>query len=163
MRSVVADTGPLIGLARIGRLNLLRRLFRTIAIPPQVFHELKLSSDRPGTKPILKAIDSGWIKLEKIKNPAKSRRLPLLVDAGEADAIMLALEQNAPMLIIDDKRGRRTAKNLKLPLLGTGGVLIAAKRVGHLKEVTSVLNDLTKAGYHISPSLSKRIIELAGD
>jgi predicted nucleic acid-binding protein len=67
------------------------------------------------------------------------------------------------MLIIDDKRGRKTAKNLKLPLLGTGGVLIAAKRAGHLNEVTSVLNDLSKAGYHISPSLSKRIIELADD
>ena len=74
MRSVVADAGPLIGLARIGRLNLLRKLFGTIAIPPHVFHELKLS-----------------------------------------------------------------------------------------KEVKSVLNDLTKAGYHISLSLSKRIIELAGD
>ena len=163
MSSVVADSGPLIGLARIGRLNLLRKLFGTAAIPPQVFQELKLSSDRPGTKAILKAIDSGWIKLEKIKNPDKSRRLPLLVDAGEADAILLALEQNARMLIIDDKRGRKTAKNLKLPILGIGGVLIAAKRAGHLKEVTSVLNDLTKAGYHISLSLSKRIIELAGD
>ena len=163
MSSVVADSGPLIGLARIGRLNLLRKLFGTAAIPPQVFQELKLSSDRPGTKAILKAIDSGWIKLEKIKNPDKSRRLPLLIDAGEADAILLALEQNARVLIIDDKRGRRTAKNLKLPLLGTGGVLIAAKRAGHLENVTSVLNDLANEGYHISPSLSKRIIELAGE
>jgi predicted nucleic acid-binding protein len=160
---VVADAGPLIGLARIGRLNLLRKLFGTIAIPPQVFQELKLSSDRPGTKAILKAIDSGWIKLEEIKNPQKARRLPLLVDAGEADAILLAIEQNARLLIIDDKRGRRTAKNLKLPVSGTGGVLIAAKKAGHLEKVTSVLGDLSKAGYHISPPLSKRIIELAGD
>jgi predicted nucleic acid-binding protein len=55
MRPVVADTGPLIGLARISRLNLLKKLFGTVAIPPKVFHELKLSSDRPGTKAILKA------------------------------------------------------------------------------------------------------------
>ena len=163
MSSVVADSGPLIGLARIGRLNLLRKLFGAVAIPPQVFQELKLSSERPGTKAILKAIDSGWIKLEKIKDPYKSRRLPLLVDAGEADAILLALEQNARVLIIDDKRGRRTAKNLKLPLLGIGGVLIAAKKAGYLEKVTSVLNDLADVGYRISPSLSNRIIELAGE
>jgi hypothetical protein len=124
---------------------------------------LKLSSDRPGTKSILKAIDFGWIKLVRIKNPDTSRRLPLLVDAGEADAILLALEQNARVLIIDDKRGRRTAKNLKLPLMGIGGVLIAAKRAGHLEEVTTVLNDLANVGYRISPSLSKRVIERAGE
>ena len=163
MRSVVADAGPVIGLARIGRLNLLRKLFGTVAIPPQVFQELKLSSDRPGTKAILEAIDSGWIILEKIKNRDKSRHLPLLVDAGEADAISLAIGQKARVLIIDDKRGRRTAKNLKLPLIGIGGVLIAAKRAGHLEKVTSVLNDLANVGYRISPPLSKRIIELAGD
>ena len=163
MSSVIADAGPLIGLARIGRLNLLRKLFGTIAIPPQVFHELELSSDRPGTKAILEAIDSGWIKLEKIKNPNKLSRLHLLVDAGEADAILLALEQDARMLIIDDKKGRKTAKNIGLPIVGTGGILIAAKRAGHLKEVTSVLNDLAGAGYFISLTLSKRIIELSGD
>jgi predicted nucleic acid-binding protein len=124
---VIADAGPLIGLARIGRLNLLRKLVGTVAIPPQVFHELELSSDRPGTMAILEAIDSGWIKLEKIKNPNKLSRLHLLVDAGEADAILLALEQDARMLIIDDKKGRKTAKNIGLPVVGTGGVLIAAK------------------------------------
>ena len=66
-------------------------------------------------------------------------------------------------LFQNDKRGRRTAKNLKLPLIGIGGVLIAAKRAGHLETVTSVLNDLANVGYRISPSLSKRIIELAGE
>jgi predicted nucleic acid-binding protein len=163
MSPVVADAGPLIGFARIGRLSLLRKLFGTIIIPPQVLDELKLSSHRPGSKAILQAIDSGWIKLKKIKDPEKSRRLHLLVDAGEADAILLALEQDARMLIIDDKKGRRTAKNFGLRLLGTGGVLIAAKKAGYLKDVTSVLNELSEAGYHFSSTLSKRIIELAGD
>jgi len=163
MNSVVADAGPLIGLARIGRLNILRKLFGTIVIPPQVFHELELSKDRPGTKAILEAIDAGWIKLEKIKKPNKLKRLHLLVDAGEADAILLALEQDSRMLIIDDKKGRKTAKNIGLPIVGTGGILVAAKRAGHLIEVTSVLNDLAGVGYYISPTLSKRIIELAGD
>jgi predicted nucleic acid-binding protein len=163
MNSVVADAGPLIGLARIGRLNLLRKIFGTITIPRQVFNELKLSSDRPGTKAILKAIDSGWIKLEKVKNSDKLSRLHLLVDAGEAEAILLALERDARVLIIDDRKGRKTAKRLRLRLLGTGGVLVAAKRAGHLKDVTSVLTDLADAGYHLSPNLSKRIIELAGE
>lgn len=76
MRSVVADAGPLIGLARIGRLNLLRKFFGTIAIPPQVFHDLKLSSDQPGTKAILEAIDSGWITI-RYKYPVYRRMNPI--------------------------------------------------------------------------------------
>jgi len=71
---------------------------------------------------------------------------------------LAAVEQDARMLIIDDKRKRKTAKNLKLPRLGIGGVLIAAKSAEHLKEVTSVLNDLSRAGSHISPSFPKAII-----
>jgi predicted nucleic acid-binding protein len=111
----------------------------------------------------MEAIDSGWIMIEKIKNPKKLRHLHLLVDAGEANAILLALERKARMLIIDDKKGRKTAKNLKLAIVGTGGILIAAKRAGYLKEVTPVLDDLAEEGYHISPILSKKITELAGD
>jgi predicted nucleic acid-binding protein len=94
---------------------------------------------------------------------AEAGRLHLLIDAGEADAILLALEQDARMLIIDDKKGRKSARSLGLRLTGTGAVLIAAKRAGYLKDVTSVLNDLSDAAHHISPALSKRIIELTGD
>ena len=75
-----------------------------IAIPPQVFYELELSNDRPGTKAILEAIDAGWIKLEKIKKPTKLKRLHLLVDAGEADATLRALEHESLMWIMDDKK-----------------------------------------------------------
>jgi len=66
-------------------------------------------------------------------------------------------------LIIDDRRGREIASRRGIKIIGTGGLLVVAKRMGYLKKVTPVLNDLSRVGYRLSPELCKRIIELAGE
>ena len=162
-RIVVADAGPLIGMARIGHLSLLQSLYNSIIIPPLVFEELKIPSDKPGARAVSEAINNGWIKIVELKRPSDSAILRLLVDAGEAESIQLALEQNARLLIIDDKKGRKTAKSRGIRVIGTGGILITAKKAGLLGKVSPVLNKLANAGYRLSPDLCKRIIELANE
>ena len=105
---VVADAGPLIGMARVGRLSVLQSLFGSVLIPQRVFKELKISSDRPGAKAISEGIHSGWIKIGEIKNQSNSSIQRLLVDSGEAEAIQLATEQNATLfLLMIEKDGKR--------------------------------------------------------
>lgn len=160
---VVADAGPLIGMARIGHLSFLQRLYNSIMIPPRVFEELKISSGKPGAKVVSEALDAGWIEIADLKRPSDSAILRLLVDAGEAESIQLALEQNAGLLIIDDRKGRKTAKSHGIQVIGTGGILISAKKAGLLDKVSPILNELAGVGYRLSPELCKRIIELADE
>ena len=160
---VVADAGPLIGMARTGHLSLLQQLYNSILIPPRVFEELKISSGKPGAKVVSEALNAGWIEIADLKRASDSAILRLLIDAGEAESIQLALEQNAGLLIIDDRKGRKIAKSHGIQIIGTGGILISAKKAGLLGKVAPILNELAGVGYRLSPELCERIIELADE
>jgi len=160
---VVADAGPLIGIARVGHLSILRDLYSSVTIPPRVFEELNTSSNKPGAKVLSEAISAGWLQIVELKRPIDSAILRLLIDAGESESIQLALEQNARLLIIDDKKGRKAAKSRGLHVIGTGGILISAKKAGLLDEISQVLNNLAGVGYRLSPDLCDRILELANE
>ena len=75
----------------------------------------------------------------------------------------MALEQNANILIIDDPRGRKIAKSRDIRIIGTGGILIAAKRKGILDKVVPIMDVRADVGYRLSPDLYQRILELADE
>ena len=75
---VVEDAGPLIGMARIGHLSLLQRLYNSILIPPRVFKELKISSGKPGAKVVSEALNAGWIEIADLKRSSDSALLAKL-------------------------------------------------------------------------------------
>ena len=160
MKIIVADAGPLIGLARVGQLDLLKQLYDSIMIPIRVSEELKLSSHKPGAHVVSEAIQSGWIQCIAVQNRTPLTGSPFLIDAGEMEAIQLALEQNADVLIIDDKRGRKAAMQQGLHVAGIGGVLIAAKRSGFIECISLILEELTRVGYRLSPELKKTSSEI---
>lgn len=161
--AVVADAGHLIGIARVGHLSILQGLYSSVTIPLRVFEELNTSSNKPGAKALSEAISAGWLQIVELKRPIDSAILRLLIDAGESESIQLALEQNARLLIIDDKKGRKAAKSHGIRVIGTGGILIFAKKAGLLDEVSQVLNKLESVGYRLSPGLCNRILELANE
>jgi predicted nucleic acid-binding protein len=160
---VIADAGPLIGLARIKQLVLLQSLYEKLLIPPKVREELKLSSHKPGSRMVAEAIQTGWIRCIPVHSRNQVTVLCHTVDAGEAEAIQLAREQHADLLLIDDPKGRKTAKNKGVTIIGTGGVLVAAKKAGLLNEVKPILTALRHTGYRLSSALCQRILKLAGE
>ena len=162
-RIVVADAGPLIGMSRIGHISLPQSLYNSIIIPPRVYEEIEVSSKKPGARAVSEAINEGWIKIVELKRESDSALLRLMVDTGEAESIQLALEQDAGLLIIDDKKGRKIARSRGIRVIGTGGILIYAKKAGLLGKVSPVLKELASVGYRLSPALCKRIIELADE
>jgi predicted nucleic acid-binding protein len=92
--------GPLIGIARTGHLFLMKNLYNSISIPSRVFEELKVSSHKPGTMALSEAINAGWIKIVELNKSSDSSILRLLIDAGEAEAIQLALEITGSCILI---------------------------------------------------------------
>jgi predicted nucleic acid-binding protein len=160
-RIVVADAGPLIALARIGRLALLNRLYGGVVVPTAVMEELQLDSARPGARALGAALTKGW--LEVMAAPTDAPELKRLLDPGEAEAILLAEKIACRFLLIDERRGRAVAHRRGIPVVGTGGLLLSAKRKGGLQSVTAELERLTENGYRLAPALVEEIRRLAGE
>jgi hypothetical protein len=110
---VVSDTSPITALLTIGAEELLTRLFDDVIIPPAVRNELLRSH------PLLPS----WLQAKTIQNPERAHEYARTVDAGEAEAIELARELQADLLLIDERKGRTLARKEGIPIIG----LLAAR------------------------------------
>lgn len=163
MSSIVADAGPLIGLARAGLLELLPKLYSVVEVPPTVVEELRLLEDRPGSRALREARAAGWLTRVALEHPQQARKLEQVVDSGEAEAILLAEERRSRFLLLDERRARLLARSRGVAVVGTGGVLVAAKERGLLPNVGVAMDRLTSAGYRLSPGLRTEILRLAAE
>jgi hypothetical protein len=157
---VVSNTSPILNLAIVGHLDLLRQQFGCIQIPPVVLDELKIAEERPGSQTIQAAITAGWIQVQPVSNRSFVQLLRQTLDGGEAEAISLALELQADWLLLDERDGRKVAKSLGLQVTGVLGVLLRAKESGDLPSLQPVITDLTEnAGFRIAPDLLARVLK----
>lgn len=163
MSCVVADASPLIALARIGVLTLLRDLYEEVLVPARVFAELQIDGDRPGARSLHVARAAGWLKVVETGADLETLRA-IPVDLGEAEAIWFAeRRKDLRFLLIDERRGRQLARQRGLTIVGTGGVLLVAKQAGLVAEIRSLLVKLSETGYYFSPQLCGEILRLAGE
>ncbi|MGB5726294.1 MAG: DUF3368 domain-containing protein [Thiogranum sp.] len=160
---VVADTGPLIALGRAGCLKLLHDLYKDVLIPPAVRDELHLGSERPGARQSAEALEQGWLQVQELSAGLAQALsdLMLVLDPGEAEAILLAEEMNCKFLLIDERKGRAIANRRGVPVVGIAGVLLAAKKRGLIDAVMPILQNMEQAGYRMSAGLTKEIARLA--
>jgi predicted nucleic acid-binding protein len=150
MRPIVADSSPLIALARINRLDLLEQLFGQIIIPPTVVHELTLKGRRKKGVAALRA--APWIVVRDLTSAHSLGIVSATLDAGERAAIALAHEQGHPLLV-DELAGRREADRLGLEVYGTLAVLLEAKVKGLIPAVKPLLDALQGEDFWLSPTL----------
>ncbi|NMF86635.1 DUF3368 domain-containing protein [Nodosilinea sp. P-1105] len=157
---IVSNTSPILNLAIVGQLDLLRQQFGQIQIPPAVLDELKTDEERPGSQSIRAALTAGWIQVQPFSNQSLVQLLRQSLDGGEAAAIALALEQQADWILLDERDGRKVAKSLGLQVTGVLGVLLRAKESGDLPPLQPVLKDLIQnAGFRISSELLTKILQ----
>ena len=111
----------------------------------------------PGADVIRKA---KWVEVRHFQDEEFFLALRHLVDPGEAEAIVIALEIEADLLLIDERIGRRLAKDYDLPILGLLGVLRIAKQKGYIDAVKPLMDKLIKdAGFRISQDLYHEVLE----
>ena len=153
---VVADASPLIALARIGRLELLREVFGTLFLPDAVWREVVESGvGRAGADAVLHA---GWIERRSVADAALVAVLRRDLGAGEAEAIVLARETGAALVLMDERMGRAAARRLGLRVTGLVGVLIEARERGLLADAGSVVEALQqRAGFWLSEELRRMV------
>ena len=151
---IIADAGPLIALAKVGRLWLMKRLFTRVFTTVEVVAELGLTDQAAGAAAIVQAFDTGW--LATLAQHPLDVAHPFL-DAGEASCIAAAGRHGAALLVIDERLGRREARRLGIALTGTAGLLCAAKSRGLIKAVVPALEEMRSAGYF----LGNNVIEAA--
>ncbi len=157
---VVADAGPMIGLAVIGALPWLRTLFGTVLVPDAVAEELRLGSEMPGARALHEASRQGWLKVVPVRDIPQY--LHAAVDRGEAAAITLA-RQMGGSLLIDENRGRIAARSEGVHVFGSGAVLLKAKAQHIIPEIRPHLEALTHAGYRLSLELRRALLKRSGE
>jgi uncharacterized protein len=159
-RPVVADTSPIIALAGIGRLALLRDIYGQVFIPEGVYGELVRGGRQAGGVDDLKS--APWIQVRPIRKPAPSA-LVKDIGRGEAEALALAREIDARFVLMDDRLGRRRAAQFGIKVTGTGGILIAAKRRGLEPRIEPLLDRLDANGIYISRRIRESFRRLVGE
>lgn len=163
MAPIVSNTSPLIALSILDWLDLPRHFFDPIIIPEAVVSEATgRGFARRGAREIANGIETGWIR---VASPAAHELVASLSDdlgIGEAEAIVLAVERKA-VLLIDDPSGRRRAKQLDLQITGTLGLLALAKHSGRIPEVSSWVLKLQEGGCHLSEKLIEIFLNNMGE
>ena len=156
---VVSDTTAITHLAKIGALDLLRKLYVEILIPDAVFTELsKAKKTQPGA---LQVLNSKWIKVVKINNQSIVNKLTNHLDLGESEAIALSIELQSDVLIIDEVKGRDIAKKLGRNIIGMIGVLLEAKKKGYIKTVKPYLDKLRATGFILGEDIYQLALKLS--
>lgn len=159
MRKVVSNTTPIISLLKVDKLEILKELYGKIYIPFEVFREIEAGKDKEYYVNLTK-ID--WITIERIQNE-KSLLFFLDLDKGEAEAIVLANEIDADLILLDENLGRFHAKHIGLKVTGTIGILLKAKENGIIETVEPILNELLQKGIWLSQKLIIKILEKASE
>ena len=122
---VVSDTSPILNLARIGRLELLPALYHQVIIPEAVYEELTVSkADLP---PGIDLSSEPWLTIATPKDQARVQKLREDLDPGEAEAIVLAIERRADLLLVDERRARQIATAAGLTVTGLLGTVAEGK------------------------------------
>jgi len=158
---VVCDTSPLILLSKVRRLDLLAELYEEVTIPASVMEEMEAKPGRE-MEQIRALLQSPKFQLRKATKRTLER-LPPGLGRGEREAIALALETKADLVVLDDQQGRRVAREKGLSIAGTVGILIEARERGIIPSVRRELDHLIEAGMWIEEAFYHRILQEFGE
>lgn len=149
-KAIISDTSCLILLDKIGELEILHKLFGTIITTTEVASEFG--------QPL-----PHWVEIKQPLDKKYQSIIEFSVDKGEASAIALAIELDDCLLIIDDLKGRKFAKQIGLTIIGTIGVIVDAKLAGIITSVKPVLAKIKSTNFRITEQLEAIVLKSSGE
>ncbi len=152
---IVSNTSPINYLILIGQIDLLPKLFHQIVIPQAVYSELS-DTEAPKLVRTWIATPPDWLTIQPVSQ-ASDTILDLL-DPGERAAILLAQELNANLILLDDMKARRAAKNRGLNITGILGILDRAATM-KLIDLPAAVQNLQNTSFWASDSLFQRLLD----
>ena len=155
---VVSDTTPLRHLIAIGKVDLLRRVYGAVVVPVAVWSELQAQSTPSAVKAWLQSAPD-WLQVRRAREPQPGDSSLDNLDDGEREAIRLAVELKADLLLMDEADGRSLALGLGLPVTGTLGLLERADVIGVLADLPAALADLEASGFYLSARLRDAVLD----
>jgi len=155
---VVVASSVLISLSAINQFELLRKRFSEVIIPRAVQEEVLIEGKgRPGSQEVQ---SSDWIRALEVQDRVFVQLLEVEPDRGESEVIALACELNADLVLLDEKDARSRAKRVGLRILGTIGLLIWAKKAGHIPSLRGQLDALQKqARFSVGSELYEKALK----
>jgi predicted nucleic acid-binding protein len=158
---VVSDSSPIRALHHLGLLSLCRDLYTSLVIPEAVRQELRQATT---TCPALDIAEYSEFEVRKPRSNPAALRVPSDLDPDETEAIALAIELHADLVLIDERKGTEAARRLGLATIGVFGVLLEAKRRGLIDRVLPSVDRLVSdLRFFTSPALRERLAQLAGE
>jgi len=164
----MSDATPLIYMARLGKLHLLKSIFNQVQIPLEVKVE---TVDRGKTKGcpdayvIEQALNDGWLILSPLtpENTKKSEALAQMtgIDIGEAQVMILAKQKNEKLVLIDQSNARQVARHLELAPRGTIFIILTAirRKLITKEEAKLMLATLIEVNFHVSAKIYHETIK----
>ena len=160
MSRIVCNSGPLIALGILGKLELLQTLFDEVLVPDAVQREIIHGGVRlAGLESFRQA---QWIRVVQPKHT--DALLTALLDAGEAEVIALAREHSIPVVLVDERKARKVARDVfGLQPIGTARILVEAKKKRLLPEIAAPLEMLRREGYWIHEDIVHAALREVGE
>jgi hypothetical protein len=145
---VVSNSTALIGLAKIGKIYLLREIFSRIYIPEEVYKEVtEAGRNRPGSDAIRNA---EWIETKIVEDRTQVNLLMASLDEGEAEVLALSKELRADLILLDEEKARKSAVIAGFEVMGLLSVLVIAKNLGLIEIISPLIEELKNKSFRIS-------------
>lgn len=154
-RIVVSNATPLIALAWLEQLDLLPTMFGTVHIPEAVSLEIQHNPDAVGASEFTAV---KWLNVIPVQDKLAVNLLLDQLDFGESEAIVLAHELQAELLLMDERRGRRRAIQGGLNVVGTLRILIQARRQNRTGPLRPLLDRLLQLPFYMSEQLYRDVL-----
>ena len=159
---IVSNTTPISNFLHLGQMEILKKIFKKLHVPMAVHSEIEAYFS--GNDQWQGSLDEGFIIRTEIQTSQKIKELMTHLHMGEAEALCLCIENNARLCLIDDRDARIIALLNKIPITGTLGVLLKAKKMEIVESVKKLMDRLRADNhYWIDDATYKKVLSLSDE